>query len=1386
MANNKYCDYFNVKEEYFSCIDQSAINAGIDWQSTYPHQTFIDLLNATEKMLGGSTKQALWIHGAYGTGKSQCAYALKEILEVPEEEVRAYWEKYEALKANKALLEKLIGHKKHGIVTAFRYASGSITSPQQFFYAVQESVKEALDKIPNSYKGENTLKEGIIAWLEEPAQKNFVNELLQKPEWMAEFSQSTSDEIIYTLKNSTDVTDLMESIFKMADKEGIRALSLTSDTLCKWIIDVVSGNNMKFVLIWDEFSDFFKQNRNSLGEFQKIVSLCQETHFYFVIVTHPITSIAGPSISKDDPMSVVLQRFTRIEISLPANIAFELIGDAFKVIPAAQNQWDSLTEGLSEKINNSKIAVMKEMKVENESVMNKMLPIHPMTALVLENIASSFQSNQRSMFNFIKTPKDIDVHAFQWFIQETGPSSKRPFLTIDMLWDFFYENGKEYLSSSIKLILDVFPQREAELSEEEKVVLKTVLIMQAVDQKLAGSIPLLAPTYQNLKYAFEGDYEDYANKYKSIVDALVEKNILTPIPIGNNETKFSVAVRIEDTANVENLKIDLRKKTDISKLVEQGNELGTALELTRPLRLRYIGDVDEKALPIVDIHSFPKIMDEIKGKDEPWRFYAVLAVAKTEEEALSFRKIIKEKIENKEYENILVIDALSNPLGLEAFEKFVDNSAMSLYYTGKEQAKTYTNRASEILNDDWRNKINEGPFIIWSYTRQEGENCITADAVRKFMQATVFQKFDYCPDFNEKLSESLLKYTKGKALARYGMGDVSKKELITGYEELVLGTVWNHDNYWNEPEFKNEKISNIKKEIVALIDETFNESGYISIEEIYLFLEQEYGFTPSNLTAFIVGFLLKEYNSEPYRFQDSEGHRESMTPDKLAEMIGNCIGGKAKPTYIVNLTPDEKAFYELTEYAWGLSPDSCASPTRTGARVQGKMKELLYPVWTLAEVDDKGVYDIVQKYIKLVQDEPEAAYDTALEIGRIANQNPDCANDLKELLTSDNCKEGMLLFLKKFEEGRLLSLSEEIGAADHLLSDIRDIFNVKYSALWQTQTGEDEIRKIIEEYEFIKKTNELLEVSNSTLKGAYKSWRQTLKVIGFSCEAIQTKYPSLNKLFGLLREIATNKDLIQDQISQLLEEFDKFDAEIRDILRDPVGVFSQIYDKYLQEFEPVECEKIKNSITEDLFLSREIQSNTIVQKAAETYKNNQLKTQLFEMWSAKTGGTKTPKQWSENYKTPILCCVDEKIYDQAKKAFEILNSNIQNESDINWALNFLNNATFFDEISQAEYRDECFAKRIIGYYKKLLPNIQDVRSELEKLPVDPYDWNDNPSVRNKIKNMAEEEYQESGKEKALNKIDSIEDTDKLREWLKELVNKDMDLGIKIIDDGGQD
>lgn len=607
---NKYSDYFEVNEEYFPCFDESAINKGATWDDTYPHATFVELLNATERMLGGTTNRSLWIHGAYGTGKSKCAYALKKILEVSEEELSAYWDKYEQLRNNQPLLGKILGHKEQGIICAYRYASGSISTPEQLFMAVQESIKIALENQNVTYRGENTLKESAILWLQDSAHNSFMNELLKKNEWQSLFSQSTADEIINSLKKNSDVSELMNNLFKLAAKEGITALSLDSDGIRNWILDIIKNNDSKIVFVWDEFSDFFRQNRNSLSEFQKLISICQEAPFYFVVVTHPISSLS----TNDDSWKIVQQRFDKVEITMPSNIAFDLIGDAFKPKTEAVESWMQLTDDLNARLHSSRHAVMKSTDVSKEAVMRNMLPIHPMAAIVLKNIATAYQANQRSMFDFIKTPKELDTKAFQWFIQNFGPTDDRPLITIDMLWDFFYVKGSGYLSSDIKLILDTFPQQTM-LQEKEKVVLKTILIMQAIDQRLGGAVEVLKPTDQNLSYAFEGDWDVYENECKGIAKGLVSKGVLILSPIADNKKVYNAAVLAGDGAKIEGYKKEIRDKSTTAKLVSEADILPTALALPPSLKLRYAIATDTGALPLVTSSDFMKVMDALKHKD---------------------------------------------------------------------------------------------------------------------------------------------------------------------------------------------------------------------------------------------------------------------------------------------------------------------------------------------------------------------------------------------------------------------------------------------------------------------------------------------------------------------------------------------------------------------------------------------------------------------------------------------------------------------------------------------------------------------------------------------------------------------------------------------------
>lgn len=1380
-GRGKYNQFFDIDEEYFPCIDDSAIRGGARWDVTYPHGTFIKLLRATENMLGGSTNRSIWIHGAYGTGKSQCAFALKKILEVPEDELKAYWSSYEPLKKQQDLLTKFLGHRDRGIVTVYRYATGGITTPRAFFAAIQESVRDALAKSDRvNYMGENTLKENVIAWIEDPVHKRFLNDLLQKPEWAATFSQSNADEILNTLKKPNgDIKELMGNIFTLSDKEGITAMTFDADKLKNWLKDVIQTNHVKIMFFWDEFSKFFENNRYSLDEFQKIAALCQECPFYLVIVTHQAGSIID---DHDESWKVVQQRFEKIEIKLPDNIAFDLIGHAFKVKTVAGDTWNNCAEALNSRLNDSRLAVMKAANITNPKVIKDIMPIHPMAALVLKNIASAFASNQRSMFDFIKTRDDSQ--AFQWFITKYGPGDDYPLLTVDMLWDFFYEKGRDNLSPDIRMILDAYPQQK-NLRSDEKRVLQTILIMQAIDMRLGGEIDLLKPTEQNISYAFEGITSGLDVKCKNLAKALCKSGVLVQKPIGNNKYAYGVAVLAGDQAKINEHKKTVRSSSSTANLVSAG-KLDTCLSLTPPLRLRFSEDYTTGQITPVTINDFTRIINGMKTRPENWHFNAVIAFAKDNNEGNALREKIKDAVSSGEYQNILFIDATESPLGDEDFDNYVEHSAMAMYYQGNNNrsSRDQAKKAEQVLSIDWKKRIYSGVFTIYSHDYPDGEKLVGGASVNNILQTVVLRRYEYVPDFGKGLSETAFKITHAiKGAALYGINEKDTpgvQNVVRGAENSTLSAVWNVYNYWNRSETSALGISKIKRSVEGLISGLFEKDKPVPILDIYKHLVLKFGYTPSNLTAFLMGFLLKEYRVSQFRYIDQNGANGEMTPNKLAELIGNCIN-KGTQTYIVKMTPDERAFYETTEVAWNISKSTLSSPVKAASCVKSRMQNLGLPVWCLKEVDNDDIYDIVSQYIALVQKEGADAHQVANAIGTAARNNAGLNESLKKLLTVDNCRKGMLKFLDHFEDGRLHDLADKIGANDdRLLNDIGKLFSVEYSSLWNLETGEDQIRKLIVDYTFVKATNDILHTAAHSKKDANQGWSEKLKFVMCSGEALQEEYPNLKTVFEFLRHIYFDMEILPDQMRTYTEELVNNSSAMEGYFSNEIPAFAKIYEPYLDGLTDEDMIQLRTGDLICVFKKSRTESNAVVKKIADEFRKNQTKTQLFKLWRDRTD-TKSPRAWSSVHRTPILSVVDRTEYDDAKKTFDVLNRSTSTGNELNKALEFLKRTTLFDNLKDSRKIDEAFRK-LLGSYKNILMDFEKVRNSLESLPIEAYEWDTHPVVHDRIEELARAEYDAGGSDKAVRKIESM-DNNELKQNLIKLAKKNMKFGVEIINGG---
>lgn len=1380
-----YKEYFEIDRAFFSQINPSTVRGGWEWKKTYPHRTFVQLLKNITEMLGRRVNKSIWIEGAYGTGKSQCAYALKAILEAPEAELRKYWQAYEALRKEPDLLDKLLGYKSRNILVVHRYASGGILSVPRFILAVQESVQGAL-KAQKLDLGEATLRQSIVRWLSDTPQQIFFDALLKKPKWSSRFAQDCAQEVIEDLtklKDDKQIQTLIGNIFDLAEEEGVTALRLDMDGLIDWLRNVIAINGLgALVFIWDEFSDYCRNNGNTLSEFQKLAEFVGEAPFYLIPVTHEAGSMYHEG---DSTWKKIIDRFVRCEINLPDSIAFELTQHAMNVSDSMKGEWKLITEELNDNLKDARKAVKQASNIPDDLIKG-ILPLHPMAALLLNSLSSAFASNQRSMFDFIKNPNTDDLKSFQWFIANHSPISETPLLTIDLLWSFFYEKGKENLTTGIRAVLDTY-SRQQNLDSEAQKVLKAILIMQAIDMQRGGAVDLFKPTDYNLSLAFEGIPALEGSAAVGAAKKLVRDGVLWEKPIGGGRYVFNTIESGGDQSQLDTYKKELSANIRTAQLASEG-QLQEALPLTTALKQRY----EFQAVTLTDFSRTINILRDELERAPQCQFYGVLAFAKDDEEQKQLRKKIQDAADDASYQRIVFVD-MTTPLGRDALEQYLDYAATEKYQAGKDNAlaKDYHRRYLEVLSQ-WRKRIEGAAVYVYTYgaRRRQGQFNANAREAQHVLEDIIFERFEHAFDFRKGLTDAQLGSGGSiKNSAKFGAAMEVGPGPMKGIEKNTLQEVWGDPHcreYWlQQPTLP---ISKIKQALDAEIARAFDRDGRISIRDIYQVLSGEFGFLQTNLYAFLTGFLLKEYVAD-YRYCDANNNSEPMGTEKLGEMLAELFkqDKRYKETFIQKLQPEEIEFLRLIEAVLDISQNRCPSAAEAVRLLPTAIGKLGLPLWCLSEItEDAELQQSVDLLAGVAQKQGKEAIQAALALGSMVLKTPGLTHKLQRLITAENCKEGMLRFLDRFEGGAFPALAKEIGAEPPaLIQDVRGQFGAKYASLWVRSTGEDELRKLITQYRIIHQSRQLLGTNARTLKDAMLAWKSLLRTIRISNEALPGVLPEIQPLLPYLNDFARGSDLRPENYDKFLAMTQQSAMAVCSLQQDLQALFNKVYKVYLEDLSDEDKARVAAKLpVERMFHASATECNRLVTDAVEAYQKTQLKTQLAEAWRAKTR-TKSPREWSGRYRMPILIMIPDEQVEKAKRAFSALNSVNPSESDIKNALAFLEQASFFDDLNDPDKREAAFRGRLLGKHAQMLPPVEDVQeSLLERIPaVEPYEWDRSPAINEAIQIMAKKEYDAGGSDRVARKIDTLSDA-QAKVYLRQLIKSNMAVGLEILAEEG--
>ena len=1391
----KYADYFDIDPAYYPIIDPDSIkNADVKWQNTYPHKTFINVLEGMEKMLARDTvsdRHSLWIEGSYGTGKSRVIWTLENILTCSDDELRDYFDKFEVLRKKGDLLTKLLAHKSQKIITAYRYGSGEISSIRQFIIAVFDSISSALDKAGIDYRKNRTLRGKIAEWIEkDETSRSIFASLISKPEYrgMGSFSGKNVDDIVAQLNNISIPADyLIDDILALADKEGIRAFDLDMEALREWITEVIKDNNLKaIVLFWDEFSSFFKNNKTSLDTFQRIAELSESTCFHLVIATHTSNNYLIGS-AEDNSFKAVWDRFNHYKIEMPDNVAFELIHDAIKIKPAAKDEYLEISSELNAAMAEPRKAVCEKANI-SEKILEGIFPIHPMSALLLKYISTSFASNQRSMFNFIKNDDSDELHAFQWFIKTYGPDDDQV-LTIDYLWNFFYEKGSDEntsligrsnLDRSIATILDTYPANEKTLREEEKRVLKAILMLQAISKKLNNAVELFRPTDKNIELAFKGDDQLENFKAVNIAKNILVKQKILYIDSNGKIDEYAAAAVAGDQVQIDAIKERLKKDTKTLSLIAAG-EFDSVFAFPESIKIRY-------QFYNVTVDNFYPTINRIANEKETNGFFAVICYARNDDELIKMRSLIAEARQKKMEKDIVFIDASANIMGIDLFDSYLDVAAQEEYWRPKDSklADAKQKNKNEILVE-WKNSFSTGSSFVVYHSNYK-ENCNSISGVREKLSSIVLEKYPLSFD-NAKVSENFFitdKYTQGAKLGvAQNFGGIFQEKFIRS----ILGKVLNVEKYWEV--YPTEAISKLKLKIDELIDARFQKDARISIGEIFDKLV-ELGFYPCNLYAYLTGFLLKEYSSDFYRYgigvSGDDGGR--MSPDKLAEFIGEYIKHRNstirnyKEKYIEIMTKEQKTFVDFAHYVFNTSDN--LSVEQTVSRVRTRLKDDIgYPLWCFEYIDNQNLGEFLEKLALIANPKDGSNVPTvASQIGKLLINIPSAKENLKKLISSENGTRAMHEFLETFENGELLKLADEIGIPNVMDDVKRQIGSGEASWLWDKDTGIEELKNLLVDYKIIAESNKINKRTNSFFY-CIQEWKSFSNFIKLPYSLCKELIPELGTFFECLKNITKESDLPNDKHESFLSELENKSALISG-LKDRVrnGLKSH-YSIYLKDFSDSDIEKLVTKLPHTSFLSDESVFTQELKKRVDEIKSEQEKFKLIELWK-NVSGTNSPGEWSNKYRTPIIALVPEEDRDSAKKVFDTINSNNADMNEYTSALNYLNrNPSFLKDLNDTEKIETAFKSCLIRGYASVLNNNDEVRDHLEnELSVPCYDWYDSRLVSDEIAQMARLKYFDGGNAHLINQIDKMS-AEEAKALLKKLVNDSVDVGISIIKLGGQ-
>lgn len=1389
----KYSTYIELSPHYESVvdIDSESRHPGM-WQEYIVHedmQKAMEVICDSLKYEDEDKRRSFWIHGAYGTGKSYAAIVLKHLFEDSIPSIRKFL-------SNQMLIqyrERFLSIREKGeFLVIWKSQATDIRSGIQLMMTMEDAIREKLKEKfgASAYYGKNSLiaaaqkavNDSSINW-----EEIFVNPVYSLYEEYGSVEEFRDEVINGILKAANTVARIYR------DKGWGFFTSLTM--FKEWVMDVIEGNHLQdtgIVFIWDEFTSYLRNNPTD-DVLQPLSEFCKEQPFFMFLIVHRAPSWV--SQIGEEIYEQIVHRYHSLDFHVSESAAYELIGSSILTRAGMDEQWNAERDKLMKSISKNFVDFDNLDMSNKKERFRQLCPLHPMTLSLLAIVAQNFGASQRTLFRFMKDPKESEQNVgFIYYINNFGPDEWR-WLTPDFLWDYFFtrESDVRSFSPEAKSAYQHYMTKREFISEDYHMhVFKAAMLLIAVMS--SGTVSNLysqatqrkvSATSSTLYKCFAGqltkdDVEMYLADLEQIgvlrLDAMTNGDKRLQIPYSGNADVFDVR---KDILMKKYTRYELFKKNGIfSKSMEAKIWDKTNASYGR----MYIAACDACTNSIN--LRYTEVQSELKKN--PYKF-GILVIAISESSHFASMQDKVKELASKDETDRMAIYLTKSPLTdehLDLWYNAMTHSELAAEEGKSGDADRYTEEASTVV-EEWSGTAKDDQLMVVCgekvYPSEYGTEYFAPKLERDILFGSVFTA---APELIVTTNTAFKKIQDSTALA-----GVQKSTPNTQVGNIVNGLkqagVWETDGLDKLAQSAGNDGAVAIAKIANLILQRFSQGTQIKLDALWQELQgAPYGYYNNMTCGYILGFLLRYYVNSEFSWNKGDNNPWPLTEQTLATMITAICKEEVVNSYLSPGSEIWQKFKPYVQKVFKLQDSEAVNETEARKYMSKQCtEEAGAPFWVLKYVPEEkfggeAAKQTVDEIVDLFCDFMNENGNQEQVMGNITVKFTGRGSVRKELTSlyfdQNTVYDAFSSFISQKCPG-LQKLKDSIGLTSHDLFDAIHQMMQGQVSTWTEVQVEEKLSELCIEYRVVSILNSALNLKCKSIKALsddISNVFKNMKIPGTVIEKLDYAWIPALQAMQKITTIPWPKIEMKDRITcvQVLEN----DAQkVWSSIASPKAILQRYMEKHGHNCTEEELDGIYAALKAVSYNSPSSDFDSRIDTQLDKVAYNRNKVRIQELWKTQSEYESVAK-WCDSYAVPIQWVVGDEALPHVTILKTVQDGKVADNTALHNATQYFESHTI-SALKDKKYIMDCFIAQLGESYRAAFEASGTVLvSRLKtntKLSSDVYSWaNKNGEIRKTVDAFLRDKYCGDAKDKV-----KIMPEAQLRDRVVKLLDENPDL-----------